>query len=362
MSNPFFNAPSGENSTFYLGNAMIDSNITVNTAATQYAFAFVAERTDTLNGIKFYCPLIVGSGGTCAVDLYAVDANGFKTGSSLASGTATPSSAMVTVTFGAGYALTAGTAYVLVIRNSHATPASNYFRLQYSANSALYSGGALQGTSDSGTSWGYFTRSGGVPIILTYNTGPTDVGVILSSLPVTNSSIKLYNTSGSRVARLAVKINVATNLYVHGVQVGTWAAVGSPTHDMLAEICSSSASLSTSDTKFKYGAMWAGGGAFWNTPYELTPGTDYYIGILPSGATAGDGSNYYRIQTAFARQLTPGTILGPMQGSYSSTRSTVSWSSDDHIPDLNILVSPKDSGGGSASILCQRGMNGGFPR
>lgn len=289
----------------------------------RFGIVFMARHTENLNGFKIQLDANGGTGGTAVAELYAVDANGRPTGSVLATVTFAPTTnALNTGTFSAAYAVTSGTAYALVFKNTDGTPGTNNFRFK-SMDLDMWTGYAgLWSTDATNYLVGGYPAA---PIVLTYATSG-DEGPYCSTLTgAGNPDQSLYNVSGSRVARNAIKFVPTRDLDLWKVAFMFRSKTGSPTFEIQGEVCSASASLSVSD--FTFNAVNAASGIWgachWGTPYRLTGGTTYYIGVSPVGANAGDASNLVTLQS-YLSPIAPGT-QGEILDSYCSSGATVSW-------------------------------------
>jgi hypothetical protein len=97
-----------------------------------------------------------GSPGTITVSIQAVDGSSHPDGSDLCSGTfdgnsLTGNPAWFPISMGAGYSLSSSTMYAVVVRATGGD-GSNYFGWRYQ-NTDVHSGGADEGSIDSGSSW-----------------------------------------------------------------------------------------------------------------------------------------------------------------------------------------------------------------
>jgi len=296
------------------------TTVNLNSATARVGAVFMARVSENMTGVLVAHNANTGAPTGTQVDLYAVDANGLPTGSSLATATYTPTgSANNTVTFASAYGVTAGVCYALVWRNTTATPGSNIPTFQVTSTDVMV-GNLRLTSSDSGSTWGAsFT---GLVVICApiYATFGVD-----SYLPVNNASttsgVPLYNTSGSRVAREAIKVNFEMDVLLWRSVFRFNSNVGSPSHSLISEVCSSSAVLSTSTRSVPCAGIGSTTyqGWTWDIPYRLLANTDYYITIAPSGATAGDSSNYSRTQVA--RPLVKPATIGPLLDGFQSTAS-----------------------------------------
>lgn len=140
------------------------TDILLNSANARAGLRWEQDGSKTVNEIDIYVASIVGS-PSAGCQVFATDSNGNPTGSALADSTShTPSTiAEGTLTFtGFSLALTDGVTYCAVIRNTHATPASNSFRVPFGNTGALpllgfgmstIAGWAVVSSTDGGSSW-----------------------------------------------------------------------------------------------------------------------------------------------------------------------------------------------------------------
>ena len=101
----------------------------------------------------------VGSPGTITVGIRATS-SGKPTGNDLCSGTYDGNSittniagAWYEITFGAGYNLSAGTVYAIVVRATSANGSTSYVEWRMDGSSSTYSGGQYYSSGDSGSTW-----------------------------------------------------------------------------------------------------------------------------------------------------------------------------------------------------------------
>lgn len=326
----------------------------LNAAAIRWMVLFKADRSDTMVGFRIRLGANTGTPTSALqANLYALDANGEPTGSSLATATVTPTgSAINTIAWGTGYALTSGVEYGVVLQNVHATPASNFPTLVGISVPTPY-GNYFTVSLDSGATWYYGISTSIMGVHFWAEYGGGTVGIIVATgVSAGDKGAQLYNTSGSRVARTANKYNFPVPVRVFGlVELSGRNKTGSPTHDMKAEICSSSAVLATSSTRLSSANGNGNEIHLFENGYDLAADTDYYIGVTPDGATAGDASNYRRVQgTTTITSPTLADIGSICFGGYTSTAwPGPSWSADTSLMSFVLLISPiAGSGGGAA--------------
>lgn len=345
------------------------AGIALDSAAKRICAIFVAPASENING---FTVLQQGNTGTVTniiqADLYAVDSTLTKTGSSLATVTYTPTNAYQAVTFGSPYAVTAGTVYMIELQNVAGAPASNYTNYRAGLGGGIIGDRFFVYSTDSGSTYKAL-GSYQYEIVLYPNYASSGLyGTIQRWTEFETDYISLYNTSGSRIAAVSTKFNFKTDVKLWGIRAAIGRS-GSPTHTLDGKVWNSSGTvLSTAANTWLWSTS-AGasiGQWFWTTPYTLSANTDYYIGISPNGATAGDSSNYYTMK---AGQYNSSTLrpaqVGPAIDCFQSTGASITWAqtgSNDAMFKLMAFVEVTTSAGGSASILCQRGMNGGFPR
>lgn len=348
------------NTILKVGTVIVQTGMTFNTATTFLAVVFVASVSQNMTGFKVSCRLNTGTPSGARADLFAVDANGKPTGSSLANVTFTPTSNTInTESWGAAVALTAGTAYAIVFQNTTATPASNTYGLNLAVND--YLGNIILVSTNSGSNWSNTGVStyGSAMVCPVYATLGSDAMLYVTS-QTGGAALQLFNTSASRVAREAIKWNCPHDVILWKANFQFQANTGSPTHFLQAEVCSAAASLSVSDVQVDSSLIVNGAfGQFqWNAGVTLSANTDYYIGPTPVGATAGNSSNTPRL-VINAGMLKPATF-GPLVDAYDSTASPGPSFSQlaTGVPMAEFWFTiPQASGGG---LLAARGMSGGL--
>lgn len=301
----------------------------------------MARVTQNLTGFVISVTSVSGTVTSGAqADLFAVDSTGKPTGASLATVTWTPSASVSTQSFGTPYAVTAGTCYAIVIKNILGTPASNLFSIQSYTGASVTSGinaNTLNLASvDGGTTWvAYASNLSGHSFVGTSAIAPvyasygTDCSYLCAGTGYTSSVTRLYNAAGTRTARCAIKWNAEIDVLLWGFTFPMKGNTGFPTYDLCGEVCSASASLSTSDSTINCAGVVDSSrvGFRWAVPYRLLANTDYYIGVTP--VTVGNGTNsvYASAQTATPLMVSP--TIGPIKGYYESTNSgTPSWAQD----------------------------------
>lgn len=264
------------------------------------------------------------------VDVFAVSASLQPTGSSLGTLTFTPTANSVNTINISDAAVTPGNLYHIQIKNVDATPASNFFTVQsvnYVNNQGMRQYFSLRST-DGGTTWLFENLNsyaifaeydGGVGVVADYH-GPSGVSA--------SGSLQLYNDTGTRRAREAVKWNAPFDFDLVGLIFPGTTPQGSPTFNLKGEVCSSSASLASSDGLVPSNDFRTTRIFVFNTPVRLPANTDRYIGITPDGDDDGDSSNYARMSSHASAPLLDPANLGPILGSYESTAAgDPSWSS-----------------------------------
>lgn len=335
-------------------------NGVLDTAVKRIGFLFMASVSQNSTGFLYGS---AANGGTVTniarADLYAVDDNGAPTGASLANATFTPTaSALNTVTWDTPAAVTAGTCYAIVLQNLDGTPATNKFSVTHT-NTGNYpwadivcGNNLLIASNDSGTTWNSWGSNqpvhlcGSMGAAPTYDSLGTDSSAILVLGGSGNMPTSLYNAAGSRTARAAIKWNCPKTVLLWGFTESFAGKVSTPTFNLMGEVCSASASLSTSSNLVNAASANSVRQMFWwSTPYRLLANTDYYIGATPS--EVGDGSaSKYCIASGYPPLLKTPTV-GPIYGSYESTNSgTPSWSqSTSLMPNIRLFLEMPTMGG-----------------
>ncbi len=321
---------------------------------------FVASQSAAMTGFKYWFNTHTGTiTSGCQVDLFAVDANYRPTGASLATATFTPAdTSLNTINWSVAPTVVAGTMYCIVIQNLLGTPGSNFFKPVFfpqSYNPVIFS-------NDSGTTWFSAVNTSSQFAALFENYSGTTYGPAMGLGGGLNGAIgaQLYNTSGVRTARQAVKVRFPYAVKLWGINCVGGNKTGTPTHQIVGEVSTVSASLATTPTQAP-SANFAGNPVliwwFDNTTVQtLAANTDYYVGVVPSGATAGDSSNYVRMSLYNTGSPNPTNVLGVVRGTYSSTASgNPSWTQDtSNEMSLTMYVEVVASGGGTVGF-CSMG-------
>jgi len=119
---------------------------------------FTPSVAHTITSVKLYMKRVGNPSGNLNVEIQGVS-GGHPDGITLASGTlacssisTNPTLAWYEITLGAGYALSNGVQYAIVIYLD-AGDVSNYIYVGEDGSSATYAGGNLEYSSDSGSSW-----------------------------------------------------------------------------------------------------------------------------------------------------------------------------------------------------------------
>lgn len=306
----------------------------LNAAAQRYGCVFKARVSENMTGFKFASGTNAGTVTNIAqADLYAVDSNGYPTGASLAAATFTPANSSTnTVTWGTPYAVTAGTCYAVVLSNLDGAPTTNKYGVGYCGSNYLvfnetfqYANNLWLASIDSGTTWEPSavlppTKGGSLVFAPIYDTFGTDCQAMIGTEPgVAYTTTLLYNAA-DRKARLAVRVNLPCFALLRSVAVSFAAKAGSPAYALVGEVCSATASLSVSTSAVTAAAssnlpivFW------WDSPYRLSPGVDYYIGVTPSEVGNGASGTTARLNRNMPILKTP--TIGPMYESYESTAS-----------------------------------------
>ena len=307
------------------------SNYSINASSIHFGFIFRAPSNDTMTG--FGMPH-AGNTGTVAsgaqADLYALGSDGLPTGASLATAIYTPTFGTNIITWSSSYNVTADTCYAVVIKNILAEPASNYFVVNNTVTTDTFLDRLWLCSANSGATWqansSLSQYANGYPIYTTNGSYglPFYGGSVWTGSPGIDA---IYNTSGSRISVHAQKVNFNCTVKVRGIKF-ILGKTGSPTFNLKGVICSSSSILSSSDSVWNAANTSVNGAVQWVTPYELAANTDYYVGISPVDATAGDASNYaktYQCSTGIAGNSLARTTP-PWFGAYKSSGSSISFS------------------------------------
>lgn len=174
-----------------------------NSANARVSFMFTPDGSKTISKVRIYMATLTGTlaTGDLQLDIYA-SAEGKPTGSSLATATSTvtPASTTWQEWTGLSLAVTQGVPYHLVVRNLHATPASNHVTIRsYQYISHVFGAGgtntlgALTST-DGGSTWSVISHSVGVFRIEYSNA--TYQGAIYTAGPTVavSSNYRVYGT------------------------------------------------------------------------------------------------------------------------------------------------------------------------
>lgn len=325
--------------------------ISVNSANVQIGICFQANSSISMTGFKLKLGANAGTvTNILQADLYLADANGKPTGSSLATVTTTPSaSAINTFTWSAAYSVSGGLFYFIVIKNIDGTPATNRFSVSVnSATHTPYLGHFGTVSLDAGSTW---YSSGNLSFGFWFNSSSGTDGFVIATGATSSGSVQLYNASGSRTARIANRYRFGNPVILYGLNYGAGLKTGSPTFNAHAEVCSASAVLYSGLDNVNAANMGGANLFLFDGGVSLDANTDYYIGVTPTGATAGDSSN--RINPSTIATVTAPTNVD--MGSqcfdgYSSTASgNPSWSALGAFLFCTLLISPQSGGSGGAA-------------
>lgn len=337
----------------------------MSTTDTRAGIVFRALRSENMTGFRTYTTSISGTVTNIArADLYAVDDNGLPTGASLGDATFTPvTNNFINVTWGTPYALTSGTCYCVLIRNTDAAPATNRWyqgvlpsdRIPPPQAEYLYS-------TDAGVAWVQSSRGRWSPVFAPiYATS----NIVASLFPHSNNSAacgfaeQLYNTSGSRIARVGIKVNFPVRVRLHRVIASIWSG-GGTTGNIIAEVCNADSVLSVADTKvdssvFVPTMRYPVGPWDWVTPYTLEANTDYYVCIRLENATSGDSANYVSPEITNAWIVKPASF-GIIRDAVYSTGTSISWTSGGGWTRLSLYYSLAPN----TPPTIARGLRGGY--
>ena len=189
------------------------------------AQTFTPGTTHTVTILRLKLLRVEGSPGTVTVSIRATNGSGHPTGSDLASGTyngnSIPLSATwIVITLGAGYSLSAGTKYAIVVRAT-AGNSLNSIAWREDSTSATYTGGNGENSSDSGASW---VSEATWDFMFEEYSGAigawADVNVLGNGVPAgaTGVILRLHNTDAA-AQNLAVRKNGSTD--TRTPQIGT---------------------------------------------------------------------------------------------------------------------------------------------
>lgn len=346
------------------------TNLAFNSANTRLGKSFVARYAENITGFKVLHSSSFGSPTSTVVEVKAADANGKPTGSVLGTKTYTPTSNdLNTVTLDSAITgLSVGDPLCVYWKNDTGTPGSNFFRLAQTMGNGIMLGRAnIDGmglsSTDGGTIWHPVFNN--MPMIAPiYATAGADAPIVANGGRFT-SGRTIYSTAATTARRVAILWNCPIAVELCWIAVHFYGVTGSPSYNLCGEICSSSASLYTSDAVIP--AAQVGTNIFqFTTPRTLPASTDRYLGIVAEGGDVTAGSSSHNANCLTAQSLIAAATRGPIKGGYYSgisansvTPSWVSISGEVPVIELGIRI---PAAGGSSSILCQRGMNGGFPR
>ena len=332
----------------------------VNTANVRAGFLFVAPvGAGNMTGFFTGCGPAGGTlTGIGLAQLYAVGSNFRPTGSALATVTFTPvSNGPATLSWGTSVALTAGTVYAVVMSNQDAAPATNFYSVNVQAGYdvpldriLLYSTDVAFAYNMAGSHSQNFP---GWPIYATLG----NYGALSAVVGGGGSTVNpLYNVSGSRVARVALRVNFTKPVRLWRILANV-SKTGTPAFDLKSEVIQAGSVIATSDDLWNAANMATPASWHWANPVDLSANTDYYVAITPVGATAGDASNYATLQGTNVNVMRPGQN-GPAIDTYISTGATISWSQTTiHLLYMQLMVEAK-AGGGIIGVNMNGGIRG----
>lgn len=227
-------------------------------------------------------------------EIFASDVQGAIGASTGVSGTATPAAYTTTNPTGLSLALTAGNYYGVLIKNAHATPASNFFNLLQPIATAGQLGWGMRVSQDGGTT--YDDSFGGVPPLQLGFSDSTRLGVVaMRSQPSNTGNNLVYATGGSRLGYHGIQFRPPGRHWLHRAEfslrlTGTLGSAGSLTCKVfrstteIASVSVTSPSISTSGNRQCV--------ANFTSPVLVEPDSDYSVVLANSGGTA---SHYWAI-------------------------------------------------------------------
>lgn len=279
-------------------------------AAANYVFQYWKQpTTKTLSAIKF------GLGNTSGTptsafswELFNSDITGTVGSTTGVSGTATPSAYQPVNPTGLSQSLTGGNYYGILIKNVHATPASNYFGMLQPIASPGQIGWGMKISKDSGTT--YDDCSTYMPPLQLYFSDTSRMGVACMRSTAGNSGNNaVYTTGGSRLGYFGSRFRAPGRYFLHKALFmlrlnGTLASAGSLTCKVFRNITDLGASVSVSSPSIVTSGN-RGFTAQWATPILIEPDSDYSVVLSNSG---GSSSHHWLILgTSYAGYTPTGT-------------------------------------------------------
>lgn len=329
-------------------------------AAANYrvAISFRAYETGNMTAFRFLNQSNAGTPtSACRADLYACNADYTPNigGGALATNSAapiTPTNASVnTVTWDAPYSTTEGTWYSAVMRNVvAANPEANFWRPGGRMDNSVingYSDAMMFWSPDAGTTW---VAAG--PLLQFWATYAT-AGIVGPfhgrEGSGAYSTIQMYNSAGTRRARIALEMTFPKTTLIHGIGVHFTNNTGTPAYSLKGEIFSGTDLVATTSQVIPSTlnlAVHPYGMIGFSSPVEVPAGT-YRFAVTPVNDTAGDASN--RMNPFKGDCVVPNVVRGIVRGAYYSTAAgdTPSWVADNsQMPHITVLAEPTAPAGG----------------
>ncbi len=331
----------------------------LNAAARRVGIWFTASVSESMTGFEI---VVRENNGTITngmtATMYAVDANGVKTGSALATYTGTP-----TVSFGNGvlapvwasaYSVTAGQTYFIEIQNVLGSPGSNNFGFEFSRPGHFIDNLASTST-DSGATYSPLNSSGAL-FAPTYATSGVLRTMCVSTEVATDLGGGIYDDR-----KIAILINSPVPIKVYGFQFAFENKTGSPVYNLKGEICAGGSVVATSFNRIVAAntgrSVW--GWVGFENGVSLAANVDNFLGYACENNTDGDSSNRVNIGANVGLR---GNSRGLLKNLYLST-SGVNFSvisGTDRCPFFTMDFEVLASGGGGGGIFTQRGLGAGL--
>lgn len=351
------------------------STTTLNSAGTWIACGFTVPEALTLNNARMCFGVKTGTivAADVTASLYSTTATSGSTifkPNALLDGPRNCDSAPTAVGFysfsGFTYALSANTLYWIVIKNVHATPASNYPRVMYNTikghnynyaagNSTIYD----QLTTDSGTTW---TNSGRHQSLRVGFSNGDYYGCLFgsASFSTTAGGYGVYSTREEGM-KFTTPANVALN--VRGVGIAAGGFSGTPTGEPRIRLYTGSTPtlIATANCFRKPSGQYYPQVEWFDDVYTIDPETVVRI-TLGETTQSDTSSNYYR--TNLIPLDTDSNSVGLLPyGACATYYNGTSWSdsSSNLIPAWLILDDQGEftaSGGGGGSVRFPRTLTG----
>lgn len=276
---------------FKIGSMIWNSQQEVNVnAAENYVFVYWKQpTTKTLSAIKFGTGNISGTPTSAfSWEIFNSTIAGAVGSTTGVSGTATPAAYTSVNPTGLSLSLTGGNYYGILIKNVHATPASNFFNMLIPMSTVAQIGWGMKVSRDSGTT--YDDNHFGVPPLQLLFNDSSRLGVAcMRSSPGNTGNNAIYTTGGARLGYHGVQFQPPGRFWLHRAAFalrlnGTLGSAGALSclvfrgTTQVASVTPTSPSISTSSARAIL--------ADFQAPVLVEPDSPYSVVLANSGGSA----------------------------------------------------------------------------